>query len=105
MCGGPYADQARLHPRRLLPPIISDSCSRRAIMAFIHRQELSMAVTQQEVFDYHRRGRPGKIEVVPTKAMQTQRDLSLAYTPGVAMVVEELERNPARATTNTLPRQ
>ena len=56
-----------------------------------------MAVTQQEVFEYHRRGRPGKIEVVPTKPMQTQRDLSLAYTPGVAMVVEEVERNPDAA--------
>src|SRR5437764_15012647 len=66
-------------------------------MSFFHLQELSMAVTKQEVFDYHRRGRPGKIEVVPTKPMQTQRDLSLAYTPGVAMVVEEVERNPDAA--------
>ncbi len=56
-----------------------------------------MPVTQQEVFEYHRRGRPGKIEVVPTKPMQTQRDLSLAYSPGVAMVVEEVERNPDAA--------
>ena len=56
-----------------------------------------MAVTPQETFEYHRRGRPGKIEVVPTKPMQTQRDLSLAYTPGVAAVVEELERNPDSA--------
>jgi malate dehydrogenase (oxaloacetate-decarboxylating)(NADP+) len=56
-----------------------------------------MAVTQQEVFEYHRRGRPGKIEVVPTKPLQTQRDLSLAYTPGVAMVVEEVERHPDSA--------
>src|SRR5574341_2274697 len=56
-----------------------------------------MAVTTQEVFEYHRRGRPGKIEVIPTKPMTTQRDLSLAYTPGVAQVVEELERNPAAA--------
>jgi malate dehydrogenase (oxaloacetate-decarboxylating)(NADP+) len=56
-----------------------------------------MAVTPQEVFEYHRRGRPGKIEVVPTKPMVTQRDLSLAYTPGVAQVVEELERNPETA--------
>jgi malate dehydrogenase (oxaloacetate-decarboxylating)(NADP+) len=52
-----------------------------------------MTVTPQDVFEYHRRGRPGKIEVVPTKPMQTQRDLSLAYTPGVALVVEEVERN------------
>ncbi len=56
-----------------------------------------MAVTTQEVFEYHRRGRPGKIEVIPTKPMATQRDLSLAYTPGVAQVVEELERNPEAA--------
>jgi malate dehydrogenase (oxaloacetate-decarboxylating)(NADP+) len=52
-----------------------------------------MAVTAQEALEYHRRGRPGKIEVVPTKPMLTQRDLSLAYTPGVADVVLEIERN------------
>ncbi len=56
-----------------------------------------MAVTTQEVFDYHSGGRPGKIEVVPTKAVLTQRDLSLAYTPGVADVVLELERDPETA--------
>jgi malate dehydrogenase (oxaloacetate-decarboxylating)(NADP+) len=56
-----------------------------------------MAVTAQETFEYHTRGRPGKIEVVPSKPMNTQRDLSLAYTPGVAMVVEEVERNPESA--------
>src|SRR5260221_352484 len=56
-----------------------------------------MAVTTQEVFDYHSSGRPGKIEVVPTKAVLTQRDLSLAYTPGVADVVLELERDPETA--------
>ena len=53
-----------------------------------------MAVTAQETFEYHRRGRPGKIEVMPTKPMLTQRDLSLAYTPGVAEVVLEIERHP-----------
>jgi malate dehydrogenase (oxaloacetate-decarboxylating)(NADP+) len=56
-----------------------------------------MTITQQDVFEYHRRGRPGKIEVAATKPLATQRDLSLAYTPGVAMVVEELERNPNSA--------
>jgi malate dehydrogenase (oxaloacetate-decarboxylating)(NADP+) len=56
-----------------------------------------VAVTRQETFDYHRRGRPGKIEVTPTKPMLTQRDLSLAYTPGVADVVLELERDPETA--------
>jgi malate dehydrogenase (oxaloacetate-decarboxylating)(NADP+) len=56
-----------------------------------------MAVTAQETLEYHRRGRPGKIEVTPTKPMLTQRDLSLAYTPGVAEVVLELERTPDTA--------
>jgi len=55
------------------------------------------AITPQDVFDYHKAGRPGKIEVVPTKGLSTQRDLSLAYTPGVAVVVEEIERSPEAA--------
>ncbi len=55
------------------------------------------AITPQDVFEYHRAGRPGKIEVVPTKKLDTQRDLSLAYTPGVAAVVEEIERAPEAA--------
>ena len=54
-------------------------------------------VTAREVFDYHAGGRPGKIEVVATKPLETQRDLSLAYTPGVAKVVEEIERSPDAA--------
>lgn len=53
-----------------------------------------MSITKQDVFDYHRRGRPGKIEVVPTKPLKTQRDLSLAYSPGVAEAVLEIDRNP-----------
>jgi malate dehydrogenase (oxaloacetate-decarboxylating)(NADP+) len=55
------------------------------------------AITDQEVFDYHATGRPGKIEVIATKRLDTQRDLSLAYTPGVARVVEEIERRPDAA--------
>ncbi len=45
---------------------------------------------------YHAQGRPGKIEVVPTKPCLTQRDLSLAYSPGVAEPCLEIERNPDR---------
>ena len=56
-----------------------------------------MTITLADIFEYHRRGRPGKIEVAPPNQCTTQRDLSLAYTPGVAKVVEELERNPATA--------
>jgi len=50
-----------------------------------------------DILAYHSRGRPGKIEVVPTKRLETQRDLCLAYTPGVARVVEEIERRPEAA--------
>jgi malate dehydrogenase (oxaloacetate-decarboxylating)(NADP+) len=53
-----------------------------------------MAITKQDVFAYHRMGRPGKIEVTPTKPLATQRDLSLAYSPGVAEAVLEVERDP-----------
>ena len=53
--------------------------------------------SEKDVFAYHAAGRPGKIEVVPTKKLDTQRDLSLAYTPGVARVVEEIERRPDAA--------
>ncbi|MBE2183773.1 MAG: NADP-dependent malic enzyme [Anaerolineae bacterium] len=50
--------------------------------------------TKQDVFEYHSNGRPGKIEVVSTKPLRTQRDLSLAYTPGVAEAVLEIDRRP-----------
>lgn len=48
----------------------------------------------QDALDYHRRGRKGKIEVVATKPCLTQRDLSLAYTPGVAEPCREIVRDP-----------
>ncbi len=55
-------------------------------------------VTREEVLEYHRLdGIPGKISVVPTKPMDTQRDLSLAYTPGVAVPVLEIEKDPEAA--------
>jgi malate dehydrogenase (oxaloacetate-decarboxylating)(NADP+) len=48
---------------------------------------------KEEALDYHSRGRPGKIEVVPTKEAKTQRDLSLAYSPGVAEPCKEIINN------------
>ncbi|NLG69901.1 MAG: NADP-dependent malic enzyme, partial [Firmicutes bacterium] len=51
-------------------------------------------VTVQEALAYHERGRPGKIEVVVTKPCATQRDLSMAYTPGVAEPVRAIARHP-----------
>ena len=52
-----------------------------------------MAITRQDVLEYHRRGRPGKIEVRATKPLVTQQDLSLAYSPGVAEAVLEIDRD------------
>ncbi len=49
---------------------------------------------KQEALDYHSQGRPGKIEVIPTKPTSSQRDLSLAYSPGVAEPCLEIEKNP-----------
>jgi len=56
-----------------------------------------MGITEKDALDYHSKPRPGKTEVVPTKACVTQRDLSLAYTPGVAVPCLEIEKNPQDA--------
>jgi malate dehydrogenase (oxaloacetate-decarboxylating)(NADP+) len=49
---------------------------------------------KEDALDYHSQGRPGKIEVIPTKPYSTQRDLTLAYSPGVAEPCLEIEKNP-----------
>jgi malate dehydrogenase (oxaloacetate-decarboxylating)(NADP+) len=55
---------------------------------------MAVKVTREEALEYHHLdGKPGKISVVPTKPMDTQRDLSLAYTPGVAQPVLEIEKD------------
>lgn len=51
-------------------------------------------VTKKDALRYHSEGKPGKIEVVPTKPYSTQADLSLAYSPGVAEPCLEIEKNP-----------
>lgn len=52
---------------------------------------------REDALDYHSQGRPGKIEVIPTKPYSTQRDLTLAYSPGVAEPCLEIEKNPEDA--------
>ena len=52
---------------------------------------------KEDAIRYHTQGRPGKIEVTPTKPLLTQRDLSLAYTPGVAVPVMEIAEDPDKA--------
>jgi malate dehydrogenase (oxaloacetate-decarboxylating)(NADP+) len=54
-------------------------------------------LTDQEALQFHAQGRPGKLEVVATKPMATQRDLSLAYSPGVAVPVLAIAEDPGRA--------
>lgn len=52
-------------------------------------------LTREDALNYHAQGRPGKIEVVPTKPYSSQRDLSLAYSPGVAEPCLEINLNSA----------
>ena len=55
------------------------------------------AFTDEDALAFHKQGKPGKIEMTPTKPMATQRDLSLAYSPGVAVPVEAIAKNPDSA--------
>src|SRR5258706_14634700 len=52
------------------------------------------AFTQEEALAFHAGGKPGKLEITPTKPMATQRDLSLAYSPGVAVPVRAIAERP-----------
>ena len=54
-------------------------------------------VTKEMALEYHREGKPGKIEVVPTVPYSSQQDLALAYSPGVAYPCLEIEQNPQDA--------
>ena len=62
---------------------------------------MSVMTKRQDALDYHANGRPGKIAVVPTKPLTNQRDLSLAYSPGVAEPCLEIERDNDLAYTYT----
>jgi malate dehydrogenase (oxaloacetate-decarboxylating)(NADP+) len=59
--------------------------------------ESDVQFTAAEALQFHAEGRPGKIEIVATKPMATQRDLSLAYSPGVAVPVKAIAEDPATA--------
>jgi malate dehydrogenase (oxaloacetate-decarboxylating)(NADP+) len=52
---------------------------------------------RKNALDYHRRGTPGKVSILPTKQLTNQRDLALAYSPGVAAACEEIRKDPATA--------
>src|SRR5213592_3609716 len=55
---------------------------------------MSAEIKKEQALEYHAKGKPGKIEVIPTKESKTQRDLSLAYSPGVAVPCLEIAANP-----------
>ncbi|MFD0847011.1 NADP-dependent malic enzyme [Sphingosinicella xenopeptidilytica] len=57
----------------------------------------SVKFSDQEALQFHSQGRPGKIEIIASKPMATQRDLSLAYSPGVAVPVEAIAADPVLA--------
>ena len=54
-------------------------------------------ITEAEALEFHAQGKPGKIEIAPTKPLTTQRDLSLAYSPGVAAPVKAIHADPSTA--------
>lgn len=59
--------------------------------------EANTHITDQEALDFHSQGKPGKIAIVATKPLMTQRDLSLAYSPGVAVPCLAIEKDPDKA--------
>src|SRR5438132_8133425 len=59
--------------------------------------ETNVRYTEAEALEFHSRGRPGKIEIIASKPMATQRDLALAYSPGVAVPVRAIAENPGCA--------
>jgi malate dehydrogenase (oxaloacetate-decarboxylating)(NADP+) len=63
----------------------------------LSQDKATMAISDREVLDYHDGGRPGKLEVIASKPCITQRDLSLAYTPGVAVPCLRIQEDPLQA--------
>src|SRR5207247_7104375 len=78
----------------------SISAARRAVSLSMTVRDYNFLVDEQlktNALDYHRRSPPGKISILPTKQLTNQRDLGLAYSPGVAAACEEIVRDPACA--------
>ena len=54
-------------------------------------------ITSQDALDFHKNKKPGKLQISATKPLSTARDLSLAYSPGVAIPCLEIQKNPNAA--------
>ena len=97
---GPRPATAGVHlaPRELAPilcpPRISAALSRQAHTSHERKGVLAMATLKEQALEYHVKGRPGKLEIRVTKPASTQRDLSLAYSPGVAEPCRRLLTTP-----------
>ena len=66
-------------------------------MSYDKKMTRRPAITEEEALQFHQMGKPGKLEINPTKPMTTQRDLSLAYSPGVAVPVRKIADSPELA--------
>src|SRR5512146_1488672 len=84
------ADRGRARPGRTAPMATDFTLISNPGDAPLHRK----AVKREDALAYHEAGRPGKIEVVPTKPCSTARDLALAYTPGVAEPCLAIQKEP-----------
>src|SRR5205823_6189792 len=98
---GRHGDGARAQGRRPLRTVPTDRArgsagTRHEARGLVHFRVVSTnrKDTNKEALDYHSSGRPGKIEVISSKSCKTARDLSLAYTPGVAQPCIEIFQNP-----------
>src|SRR5699024_3556092 len=81
------------HPQvRVAQPALHSFAARRPEGAMTDQDKF-----REEALEYHRRHPPGKIKLVPTKALTTAKDLALAYSPGVAAASEEIAKDPLKA--------
>src|ERR1700689_2498902 len=88
-------DRAALRPARRAP--LQDPGRVSVMNDKVEGPNTRFSITDQEALQFHSRGRPGKLEIMPTKPMATQRDLSLAYSPGVAVPVKAIAADPSTA--------
>src|SRR5882672_2712702 len=96
----PAASSACARDNTSMTSKASISCARREVRGLIGAGDYNFSVDEQlkkNALEYHRRSPPGKISVAPTKQLTNQRDLALAYSPGVAAACEEIVRDPATA--------
>src|SRR5688572_24953895 len=96
----PWASSACARASTSITSKGSISSARRAVGARMEREDYNFSVDEQlkqSALEYHRRSPPGKLSILPTKQLTNQRDLALAYSPGVAAACEEIQQDPAKA--------